>query len=252
MVELRGAGDRPAAEPWTPTAFARPISTRSKSSARPIAASVFRPASTTCRLDTSMRFDRALAEYLMRRSERERLKDDLLPPLLSLAGTALVGGADRAASDHAAAAQALEFPALRFIQKRQDVNRRRLQIAALAAAAVAGGGDRAVGVRPGAAERQAGRGVGQPGGARGGGAGVRRRPAHGISPREPDPAGGRPGNGPVALGAIARAERRSRCSTRGWARRRPFSPTAARPRSGSRGWRRWPTASRCRPRSRRP
>ena len=35
-----------------------------------IAASAFRPASTTCRLDTSMQFDRALTEYLVSRKAR--------------------------------------------------------------------------------------------------------------------------------------------------------------------------------------
>ena len=148
------------------------------------------------------------------RTMRMQRDDDLLRPrpmtfvnLSLLAGTALIAVPIvlhlimRRQADAAGVSRAAVHP---------EAARREPAAAAAAAsavAAVAGGGDRAVGLRPGPAEREARRRRGQPGGAGGRGAGVRRRPAHGVSPREPDAAGGRPGTGPVAVGAIARAER---------------------------------------------
>ena len=104
----------------------------------------------------------------------------------------------------------LEFPALRFLQKRHDVNQRRLQLRHLLLLLLRAGAIALLGVRLGPAERETGRGRRQPGGARGGGPGVRRRPAHGVSPPEPNPPGGRPRAGPLAAEATARTERGGR------------------------------------------
>ena len=75
--------------------------------------------------------------------------------------------------------------------------------AAPAAVAAPRGGDRPAGPGPGPAEHQVLVAAGQPGGARGGGPDLRRRPAHAISPREEDPPGSGPGNRPMAPGPIA-------------------------------------------------
>ena len=48
----------------------------------------------------------------------------------------------------------LEFPALRFIQKRHDTNQRRLRLRHLLLLLLRAGGDRAAGLRPGPAERE--------------------------------------------------------------------------------------------------
>ena len=120
----------------------------------------------------------------------------------------------------------LEFPALRFIQKRHDANRRRLQLrhllllllraAAIALLAFA---------------------LARPSVKLAGALGSQETPVAAALVFDAAPhmeyrhenhtrleAG--PGNGPVAGGAIARARARSPCWTRGWARRRPFSPIA--------------------------
>ena len=139
----------------------------------------------------------------------------------------------------------LEFPALRFIQKRHDMNRRRLRLRHLLLLLLRAGAIALLAFALARPSVKFGAAVGQPGGAGGRGAGVRRRPAHGISPREPDPAGGRPRARPVALGAIARAER----DRRGRHAARLGGGVSARSRRGQGADRAagdaWPIRSRC-------
>ncbi len=70
MVELEEPESRQRHGPGRRRLPPRRTWTRSKPSATPTAASAFRPAWITCRWTRACTFDRALAEYLMRRSER--------------------------------------------------------------------------------------------------------------------------------------------------------------------------------------
>ena len=97
-------------------------------------------------LDTSMQFDRALTEYLVRRADERkrmtsganavRLTRDLLPSPAThdllhfslLAGSALVAVPIILHLVMRRRPRLLEFPALRFIQKRHDANQRRLRL----------------------------------------------------------------------------------------------------------------------------
>ena len=131
--------------------FRRDYLTNSTPSATTIAASAFRPASTTWpRHQHAVRQGVDASTW----SEDEKSKGEIgisgsqildcnaslrslrnLPSncLMTFLHLSLLAGrpdrrADRAAPDDAAEAERLEFPALRFIQKRHDVNQRRLQL----------------------------------------------------------------------------------------------------------------------------
>ena len=82
----------------------------------------------------------------------------------------------------------MEFPALRFVQKRHDKNKRSLRLRHIILALAAGGDYRAFGVCVGPADGAVRRKFGQPGSAGGGGDRVRHRPARRLSPRKSNPA----------------------------------------------------------------
>ena len=97
----------------------------------------------------------------------------------------------------------LEFPALRFMQVRRDANQRRLRLRHLLLLLLAHGGHCLLALALARPSVKLGRQrAGKPGGAGGGGPGLRRRAADGIPPRKQDAPGGRPRVGPVAVAGI--------------------------------------------------
>ena len=160
-------------------------------------------------------------------------------------------GADRAAPDHAPRPTLLEFPALRFIQKRHDVNRRRLQLrhllllllraAAIALLAFA---------------------LARPSVKLAGAVGSQEAPVAAALVFDAAPRMEYRHENQTRLEAardlglwlLAQLPEQSEIAvidTRLGSRPR-FRPIAARPRTASPGWKRWPTRSRCRPPSTRP
>ena len=143
--------------------------------------------------------------------------------------------ADRAAPDHAAAAQAAG------VSRRCGSSRSARQPTGGRCGCgigccwcCAARDHRAAGPGAGAAEHPGLGHAGRPGGAGGRGAGVRHRPAHGVSAAEQDPARSGAGDGRLAAAAIAGRERRG--GGRLAQRLRPRLPSiAARPGSGSNG-----------------
>ena len=139
----------------------------------------------------------------------------------------------------------MEFPALRFIQTRMDANRRRLQLRHLILLLLRAGAIALLALALARAEPPVGHCRRKSGIAGGGGVGVRRGAADGISPRQPHPAQRGKGIGSVACHAIARGERDCGLGhTIGFAGG-VFCPTAARPRTVSTGSKPWPTRNRC-------
>ena len=169
-------------------------------------------------LDTSMQFDRALTEYLVNRRVAGIDEQMTFVNFALLSGAGLIVIPIILHLIMRRKPKLLEFPALRFIQKRHDTNQRRLRLRHLLLLLLRAGAIALLALALARPSIKFSSRAGQPGGARGGGADLRRRPAHAISSATRKPAWKRPRKSANGSSPNCRRKARSPCSIR--ARRR--------------------------------